>query len=224
MVHAHDFTKFSAAAIINSKSHFANIIMKYWIAIFSAPKKIFSDNDGEFTGDNFYEMCERFNIKIETTLAFSPLSNGVCERYNQTLRTVLLKTKDNIKCDFETALVWTILYQIIVDLLHNSLLPVEIQVYQILWKNTLPAQEAIIKPIDFASYLTTLHAGRNVFIESESSNKLKNELQKSARSFVNTYNTGNKVFYKRNISSEWKDPAKGFGQDGPVLFIRPGSR
>lgn len=87
MVHAHDFTKFSAAAIINSKSHCANIIMKYWIAIFSAPK-IFSDNGEEFTGDNFYEMCERFNIKIETTLAFSPLSNGVCERYNQTLRTI----------------------------------------------------------------------------------------------------------------------------------------
>ena len=61
--------------------------MKYWIAIFSAPK-IFSDNGGEFTGDNFYEMCERFNIKIETTLAFSPLSNGVCERYSQTLRTI----------------------------------------------------------------------------------------------------------------------------------------
>ena len=86
------------------------------------------------------------------------------------------------------------------DLLHNSLLPVEIQVYQTLSKNTLPAQEAIIKPIHFTSYLTTFHAARNVFTESESSNKLKNELQKSTRSFVNTYDTGNKVFYKRNIS------------------------
>ena len=73
-----EFTKFTAAAIINSKIHCANIIMKCWIAIFSAPKKTFSDNDGEFTGDNFYEMCERFNIKIEKTLAFSRWSNGVC--------------------------------------------------------------------------------------------------------------------------------------------------
>ena len=114
-----------------------------------------------------------------------------------------MKTKDDIKCDFEIALAWAVSFNnslATVHLLHNSLLPVEIQVYQILSKNTLPAQEAIIKPIHFASYLTTLHAARNFFIESESSNKLKNELQKSTRSFVNTYNTGDKVFYKRNIS------------------------
>ena len=38
-----EFTKFSAAAIIMSKSHFRNIFVKYWIAIFSASKKkIFS--------------------------------------------------------------------------------------------------------------------------------------------------------------------------------------
>ena len=121
-----------------------------------------------------------------------------------------MKTKDDIKCDFETALAWAVSFNnslATVHLLHNSLLPVEIQVYQILSKNTVPAQEAIIKAIDFASYLTTLHAAGNVFIESESSNKLKNELPKSTRLFVNTYNTGNKVFYKRNVSPEWKDPA-----------------
>ena len=93
-----EFTKFSAAAIIASKSHCENIFINDWITIFGAPKKIFSDNVREFTGDNFHEMCERFNIKIQTAPAFSSWSNSVCERNNQTLTTILLKIKDCVKC------------------------------------------------------------------------------------------------------------------------------
>ena len=59
-------------------------------------------------GEAFHEMCERFNIKIQTTPAYSPWSNGVCERHNQTLTTILLKIKDDVKCDYETALAWAL--------------------------------------------------------------------------------------------------------------------
>ena len=55
------------------------VLRFYWIAVFGAPNKTLSDNDREFVGEAFHEMCERFNIKIQTTPAYSPLSNGVCE-------------------------------------------------------------------------------------------------------------------------------------------------
>ena len=49
-------------------------------------------------------------------------------------------------------------------------------------------------------------------------------MRKNTRSFFNTYNIGDEVFYKRNDSPEWKSPGKVVGQGGSVLFIRQGSR
>ena len=117
-------------------------------------------------------MCERFNINIQTTPAFIPWSNGVCERHNQTLTTILLKIKDDIECEFETALAWAVSAknslssnsgfspaQLVFS--RNTSLPNFI-------RNILPAQEVITKSIDTPSHLTTLHAARKAFIESES--------------------------------------------------------
>ena len=53
-----------------------------WIAIFGTPRKILSDNGGEFCNGEMREMGEKFNIRILTTSAESPWSNGVCERLN----------------------------------------------------------------------------------------------------------------------------------------------
>ena len=82
--------------------------MKSWISIFGAPRKVFSDNGGEFIGDDFLDMCETFGIKVSTTPSYSPWSNGLVERHNQTLTNMLLKIKEDVKCDWETALAWAI--------------------------------------------------------------------------------------------------------------------
>ena len=59
-------------------------------------------------GEAFHRMCETFNIKLLTTSACSPWSKRVCDRHNQTLTTILLKIKDDVKCDYEIALAWTL--------------------------------------------------------------------------------------------------------------------
>ena len=61
MLMVDEFTRYSAAAIISTKTVTAKIFMKHWIAIFGAPKTVFSDNEGEFIGESFVEMCEQFN-------------------------------------------------------------------------------------------------------------------------------------------------------------------
>ena len=48
-------------------------------------------------------MCERFNMNVKSSATFSPWSNGVCERYNQTLTNILLKVKGNTNCGYDTA-------------------------------------------------------------------------------------------------------------------------
>ena len=99
------FSRFRNAVIIRKKDDSMNMFMKHWISIFGAPNYIFSDNGGEFIGDNFY-MCGKFNIKVLGTASFSPWSNNTCERYSPLITTMLVKMCDDTKCSYDTALAW----------------------------------------------------------------------------------------------------------------------
>ena len=48
--------------------------------------KIFlSDKDGEFTSNQFKELCKDLGIKRELTTPYNPQQNGVAERKNKTI-------------------------------------------------------------------------------------------------------------------------------------------
>ena len=59
---------------------------------------MFSDNGGEFESSELQEMCENFNIKVVTTLAEAPWSNGICKWHNHILSETLLKIKEDVNC------------------------------------------------------------------------------------------------------------------------------
>ena len=61
-----EFTKYSNAVIIKKKLSSLTVFIKNWLSIFGAPKRLFSDNGGEFINDEFYEICESFNIQVIT--------------------------------------------------------------------------------------------------------------------------------------------------------------
>ena len=82
--------------------------LQNWISVFGPPCKIFSDNGGEFVSHDFIDLCENFNINIITTPAESPWSNGACERHHKILTDIVLKIKEDIKCTWETTLVWAV--------------------------------------------------------------------------------------------------------------------
>lgn len=75
--------------------HFVHV----WISVHGPPQKLFSDNGGEFNNDEVRDMAEHFNIEIKTTAAYSPWSNGLTERHNQTLTEILMKVKTSNGCD-----------------------------------------------------------------------------------------------------------------------------
>ena len=58
----------------------------------------------------------------------------------------------------------------------------------------------------------------------ETSKKVKLALKKNIRNYQQFCEVNEMVYYKREESPEWKDPAKVLGQDGPVLFLRQGTR
>lgn len=225
-----EFSKFSAGAIINKKSASAYAFLKTWVSVFGAPNKVFSDNGGEFISDDFYEICELFNISVVTTPAKSPWSNGVCERHNQILTNIMLKIKDDVKsCNWHTALAWALSAK-------NSLLnshgfsPAQL----VFGRNTnlpsalnnkLPALEDIndYSPV-VSLHLSVLNSARQAYIAAESSSKIKLALKKQTRPTGKFFKPGDKVYYKRDENAKWKGPAIVLGQDSCVVFVRHGSR
>ncbi len=52
------------------------------VALFGVPKKILTNNGGEFNNELVRDMAEQLNTIITTTAAESPWSNGIVERHN----------------------------------------------------------------------------------------------------------------------------------------------
>ena len=67
----------SNVVIVKNISYSLTAFIKNWLSTFGAPKRLFSDNGGEFISDEFYEMCERFNIKVIALPFYSLCNNGL---------------------------------------------------------------------------------------------------------------------------------------------------
>lgn len=90
--------------------------MKCWLSKHGAPKRLYSDNGGEFNNEEVRDLAENFNMEVKTTAAYSPWSNDLLERHNRTLTEILLKLRAENDCDWETALNWRLMAK---NSLHN---------------------------------------------------------------------------------------------------------
>ena len=66
------------------------------------------DNGGEFANDAFINLAEKFGITVKTTAGYSPWSNGIIERHNQTLGQMIEKVLADSTCDLPTAVSWCV--------------------------------------------------------------------------------------------------------------------
>ena len=88
----------------------------------------------------------------------------------------------------------------------------------------LPALENRTSSQIVADNLNTLHAARENYIKSESSEKLKRALKYNVRTHSETvFNTGDVVFYKRSREKQWKGPATVIGSDNQQIVLKHGS-
>ena len=56
-----------------------------WIKTYCFPKKLPSDNGGDFNNELFKEMASFLGIELLSTAAERPLSNEITERHNSLL-------------------------------------------------------------------------------------------------------------------------------------------
>jgi len=222
------FTRFSAGSIVTSKK--PSVIVKSfvhsWISVHGPPERLFSDNGGEFNNEEIRDMAENFNIEIKTTAGYSPWSNGLLERHNQSLTEILLKVKLDKGLDWKTALDWALMAKNTMQNVHgyspHQLVFGQNPNLPSVFVDQPPALEGTTMSAWVGKHITALHAARKAFTEAECSERIRRALRKQLRPTDEKYETGDKVFYKRTDCVEWKGPGVVIGQDGVVIFVRHG--
>ena len=103
-------TRYSQGCLIKSKKKGIIVkgLMECWVKIFGPPRRVLSDNGGEFVNSEIVDFAEKFNIDLETTAAESAWSNGLVERHNGVLNDTLQKVIADTNCSIEIALNWAI--------------------------------------------------------------------------------------------------------------------
>lgn len=71
-----------------------NIIQNKWIKNHGTPKNILCDQGKQFTSNKFRQFCEEAGIKIRYSAIYSPQSNGIVERLNGKILSVLRTSEE----------------------------------------------------------------------------------------------------------------------------------
>ena len=223
------FTRYSAACVRQSKRQevIVDAIMKIWISYFGQPGKFLADNGGEFSNQEYKDMCEVYNIEMMKTGAESPWSNGLCERHNGVLKESILKTMEDSKCSLETATAWAVSAKNSL-MGHNGYSPNTLVFgknpnFPSVIRDKVPALTAENLCDTVQKNLSAMKSARENFIKSESSERIKRALSHNIRSAVEQhFSNGEKVFYKRQESRRWNGPGKVIGQDGKQVMVKNG--
>ena len=110
MLHMIDqFSRYSQAIVIQNKEGetIVNALLKQWIPLFGPPKEFLCDNGLEFNNSMMRDLGEQLNSSMKSTAAESPWSNGINERHNGLLGTMVDKLLDQGH-KLEVAVTWAV--------------------------------------------------------------------------------------------------------------------
>lgn len=224
------FTRLSVSVFINRKTseEVVENVLQHWIgAGWGVMEGIFFDNGGEFNNDEVREVASLLNVKISSTPAESPWSNGLCERNHQiTDRMLEILVEENPHTNEKLLLAWA-------NVAKNSLQMWNgFSSYQlVLGKNPnlpnimtekLPALQGVTSSEILKTHLDALYAARRAFMKCEADEKIRRALRHQIRASEEVFLPGDGVFYKRDGSNKWLGPGKVIFQDGKVVFVRHG--
>lgn len=220
-------TRFSMSSILKNKAAETIIeaIYKLWISIFGAPDMFLSDNGTEFANQHFRQLGEAYNIRVCTTAAESPFSNGICEKYNHVISEILDKIIYDTGCKLSIALPWAVNAKNSLQTVHgfspsqlvlgvNPRLPT-------IYENRPPALSETKYTEIIEQNLKAMRTARTAFIQSESSERIRRALNAKIRTSNDVkYITGDTIYYKRKDDKCWHGPAKVIGQDGQCILVK----
>ena len=221
-------TRYSACVVVKSKDKqtILRAIMTGWIARFGAPGQFLSDNGGEFNNEEFREMAEAFNIRVSTTAAESPWSNGINERYNGVIASTVKKVMDDTPCSLEVALAWAVSAKNSLET-HLGFSPNQLVFgrnpnYPACLRDKAPALEPPSGSDLVRTHLNAMHSARQAFIQNESSEKLRRALLHQVRPSGEKFCSGDVVLYRRHQDDKWRGPGTVIGQENKQVLVKHG--
>ena len=81
---------------------FARILVDRYFCRFGIPEQLHSDQGKQFESALFQEVCKILRIEKTRTTPYHPQSDGLVERYNRTLKTMLTTCTDERPFDWES--------------------------------------------------------------------------------------------------------------------------
>ena len=224
------FTRFTVSVFVERKkpSEILDKIMIHWVgAGFGVMEGILTDNGGEFNSDETREVCSVLNVVVNTTAGESPFQNGLCERVHSVTDIMLLKLRaDNPNIDIEVLLCWACNARNSLQMWHGF------SSYQLVFgqnpnlpnvmTDNPPSLHGSTTSEMLATHINALHAARQAFIQSESSERVRRALRHKVRASEQKFSNGDRVYYKRQGKDRLLGPAKVVFQDGKVVFVRHG--
>ena len=223
-------TRYGQATVVSGKSAQETVrsIFDIWIRVFGCPGKILMDNGGEFDNRELIDLCDKCNVRVLTTAAESPWSNGLVEKHNDILGQMILKLTADEPMDPKLATHWAVAAKNALSTVYGFSPNILVFGMNPNLPNAMTNSIAANDP-DFHSNivrenLNALHAARKAFMHQESSEKLARALNRQTRTYGDKpFLIGDDVFYKRNQSSRWQGPAKVLGKDSNQVLIKHGS-
>ena len=169
-------------------------------------------------------MGETFGIRVMTTAAEAPFSNGLCERLNSVLGRNVKKIMEDSGCSVEEALAWAVSARNCLSnftgFSPNQLVFGKNPCLPNVMGDDLPAlEETGIGTV--SRNLSAIHSARSEFLKLESSEKIRRALRHNVRATETQFlQLGDHVFYKRDSSDKWHGPAVVVGVDGKQVFVK----
>ena len=209
-------TRYCAACVIRNKlpSTIIKAIFVTWITIFGAPEKFLTDNGGEFVNQEMRDLSESFNIRLLTTAAESPWSNGICERLNGTLADLVSKIIDDANCGVQIALSWAVAAR---NAFYNKsgVSPNQLifgfnPAFPNIYDSNIPASSLESASTEIVSKnWNAMNKAREIFVRYEANERIRKALRHNIRnSALETIEQGDEVLYKRRDDAKWHGPGK----------------
>ena len=207
-------TRFCQARVVTDKipKTIIKAIFVSWITTFGAPRKFLTDNGGEFVNHEIRDLSKAFSIKLLTTAAESPWSNGICERLNGTLASIVRKIIEETRCDIQMALAWAIAARNAFvnksGVSPNQLVFGFNPSFPNIYDDNAPGStlEDASTEIVFRNNAAKNKA-REIFVHYEANEKIRKALRHNIRySDMETLKQGDEVLYKRKDDIQWQGP------------------
>ena len=196
-------TRYSAACVIQNKRKETIVkgILEYWVHIFGTPQSILSDNGGEFVNEELIDFAEKFNIIIKTTAAESPWSNGLCEKHNGILGSMVNKVMSDADCSLEMAVHWATAAKNALSSIYGYSPNILVFGRNPNFPTSMTDRPPADNPVCLSSYLAknlkAMHQAREAFIKQEACEKLRRALLRKSRTYSNeVFSNGDVVYYK----------------------------